>query len=303
MKSKVLKICRPFSEQYTMYIDTDLYGVNVKMESKTKLRWDFTVISISEEEIEVRLLLLDHILLYTDNPIVKETATMTQVFSRMYNELHLIIDQSGTIRKILNLHVVRDKWKDVKKEMLAIAERTPDIKNAIQLHDSIFNDESRLIQGIQYGEFFMIYFNKFFNKNLPKAEVLTGTNWFNTANVTWRYTYEITRDYSNSDKNIILEMKGFPSGVLGAGFYQRAYFQFSQMKDIGKLTTELNESAKYEIEEETGRLIQARIYRNEIADSDLYMKLTYTLMCEQILKDKLQKEQELDAHQTELTIE
>lgn len=303
MKSKVLKICRPFSEQYTMYIDTDLYGVNVKMESKTKLRWDFTVISISEEEIEVKLLLLDHVLLYTDNPIVKETATMTQVFSRMYNELHLIIDQSGTIRKILNLHVVRDKWKDVKKEMLAIAERTPDIKNAIQLHDSIFNDESRLIQGIQYGEFFMIYFNKFFNKNLPKAEVLTGTNWFNTANVTWRYTYEITRDYSNSDNNIILEVKGFPSEVLGAGFYQRAYFQFSQMKDIGKLTTELNESAKYEIEEETGRLIQARIYRNEIADSDLYMKLTYTLMCEQILKDKLQKEQELDAHQTELTIE
>ncbi|MGK6342502.1 hypothetical protein ACMGDK_09700 [Chryseobacterium sp. DT-3] len=300
MKSKILTIRRPFSEQYTMYIDTDLYGVNVKMESKTKLRWDFTVISISGEEIEVKLLLLDHILLHTDNPIVKETATMTQVFSRMYNELHLIIDQSGTIRKILNLHVVRDKWKDVKKEMLTIAERTPDIKNAIQLHDSIFNDESRLIQGIQYGEFFMIYFNKFFNKNLPKAEVLTGTNWFKTANVTWRYTYEITRDYSNSDKNIILEVKGFPSGVLGAGFYQRAYLQFSQMKDIGKLTTELNESAKYEIEEETGRLIQARIYRNEIADGDLYMKLTYTLMCEEILKDKLQKEQELDAHQIEL---
>ncbi|WP_124533514.1 hypothetical protein [Chryseobacterium sp. KBW03] len=303
MKSKIIKIRRPFSEQYTMYIDTDLYGVNVKMESKTKLRWDFTVVSVNEGEIEVKLLLLDHILLHTDNPIVKETATMTQVFSRMYNELHLIIDQAGVIKKILNLHVVLDKWKDVKKEMVAIAERTPDIKNAIQLHDSIFNDESRLIQGIQYGEFFMIYFNKFFEKNLPKSEILTGTNWFKTANVTWRYMYEIIRDYSNSDRNIILQVKGIPSVVLGAGFYQRAYLQFSQMKDIGKLTTELDETGKYEIEEETGRLIQAKIYRNEIADDDLYMKMTYTLVCEEILKEKLLKEQELDTKQIELTIE
>ncbi|MNY45277.1 hypothetical protein D3C86_1803680 [compost metagenome] len=75
------------------------------------------------------------------------------------------------------------------------------------------------------------------------------------------------------------------------------------MKDIGKLTTELDETGKYEIEEETGRLIQAKIFRNEIADEDLYMKMIYTLVCEEILKEKLVKEQELDTKQIELTIE
>lgn len=294
MKGKRIGIFKIFSEQYTMYIDTDLYGVNVKMNSKAKLRWDFTVIEVRQDEIEVKLILLDHILLNTDSPIVKETAALTQVFSRLYNELHMVIDQTGTIKKINNLDVIRDKWKDVKKEMLVIAERTPDIKNAIQLHDGIFNNESRLIQGVQYGEFFSIYFNKFFNKDLPKSEILTGTNWFKTANVSWRYSYEVVKDYNHSDNNLTIHLKGTPSGGLGAGFYQRAYLQFSQMKDVGNLTTELEESGKYEIEEDTGRLIQAKVSRNEVADEDLYMKMTYILVNDQILKEKLQKEQESD---------
>lgn len=293
MEQKRIGLFQNFSEQYTMFIDTDLYGVNMTMKTKMKLRWDFTVLDIREADVEVKLLLLDHHLIFTDNPMVKETAALTKVFSRLYNELHLVIDHTGTVKKILNLLIILAKWQDVKKEMLEISEKNPDIKNAVQLHDSIFNDETKLIQGIQYGEFFMIYFNKFFGKVLPRTEQLVLPNFFKTANVNWRYTYEISKDYSFQNTNSIIIINGQPSS-LGVGFYQRAYGQFSNIKDISRLNTAMEESGKYEIEEQTGRLIQAKVSRNEIADEDLYMKMTYILVNDAVLKEKLKRDKDFE---------
>lgn len=292
MGKKRIKLFQKFSEQYTMFIDTDLYGVNLTMKTKMKLRWDFTILDIREEDVEIKLLLLDHHLIFTDNPMVKESAALTKVFSRLYNELHLIIDQTGTVKKILNLPIILAKWQDVKKEMLEISERNPDIKNAVQLHDSIFNDETKLIQGVQYGEFFMIYFNKFFGKELPRTEQLVLPNFFKTANVNWRYTFETSKDHSFQNTNLIIDLNGAPSTALGAGFYQRAYGQFSNIKNISNLSTSLEEKGKYEIEEETGRIIQAKVSKNEIADEDLYMKMTYILVNDQVLKEKLKRDQD-----------
>jgi hypothetical protein len=290
MEKKRIKLFQKFSEQYTMFIDTDLYGVNLTMKTKMKLRWDFTILDIREEDVEIKLLLLDHHLIFTDNPMVKESAALTKIFSRLYNELHLVIDQTGTVKKILNLPIILGKWQDVKKEMLEISERNPDIKNAVQLHDSIFNDETKLIQGIQYGEFFMIYFNKFFGKDLPRTEQLVLPNFFKTANVNWKYNFETSKDHSFQNTNLMITLNGIPSTPLGAGFYQRAYGQFSNIKNISNLSTLLEETGKYEIEEETGRIIQAKVSKSEIADEDLYMKMTYILVNDQVLKEKLRRD-------------
>lgn len=291
--SRKIQITERFTEQYTMYIDTDMFGVNINMKTKMKLRWDFTVLEVREENIEVKLLLLDHHLLFTDNPIVRETASLTKIFSRLYNEIHAIVDFRGNVEKILNLPIILDKWKDVKKEMLEISEKNLHIKNAIQLHDSIFTDEKKLIQGIQYGEFFMIYFNKFFGKQIPFTENLPLPNFFKTANVNWKYAFDFSQDYTNNNSNIIITLDGKPSTSLGTGFYQRAYGQFSNIKDISKLNnTILEEIGKYEVESNSGRIIQAKVTKNEIADEDLYMKMTYILVNDEILKKDLRKIEE-----------
>jgi|GEM_PF-729007 len=288
----MIKIKQNFNEQYTLHIDTDMQGVNVQMKTKMKLRWDFNVLKVQNDEIEIKLILLDHILLETNNPMVKEAAALTKVFSRLYNELHLIIDTKGIVKKILNLHVILDKWKDVKTEMLAVAEKTPDINNAIQLHDSIFNDEKKLIQGIQYGEFFTVYFNKIFGTELPHVDnLVTEPNFFKTANVQWKYSIlKANEDIGFPITNVIL--RGVPFLPLEPGFYTRAYSQFSNIKDIGNLTTKLEENGKYEIDSQTGRVIEVHLFRNEVADDDLYMKLSYKMYSEGRTKENLEKNKE-----------
>ena len=46
---KTILIRTPFSEQYTITIDSDIKGVDVYVTSKVQLRYDFHVLRIADE--------------------------------------------------------------------------------------------------------------------------------------------------------------------------------------------------------------------------------------------------------------
>ncbi|KFF01726.1 SH3 domain-containing protein [Chryseobacterium luteum] len=289
MNNKQLLIKQTYTEQYTLVIDSDMMAVNAKMQSKTQIRWDLNVLKVSDNEVEVKLILLDHILLEANNPLIKEVANLTKAFSRLYNELHLKIDQQGKILDVLNMDIILSKWKQTKAEMEKIAENTPDIKNAILLHDSIFQDKAKLTHGIQASEFFMLHFNYVYGNDLPfnKKDIIKP-NFFNSANVQWSCfvnpMHELPTDVQSFSVNI--DMQSFMP--LGVGFYSRAYGQFANQIDITKLNTRLKESGTYKINPQTGKLLEAFLYREEVADEkQLFTKMQYTLMSEAVYKESI----------------
>lgn len=289
--SDSLKIKNTFSEQYTLIIDSDIKAVNVHMTSRSQLRWDFTVLKINEDHIEIKIILLDHILLEANNPLIKEVAALTNAFSRLYNELYLKVNTEGKVTEVLNMNIIRSKWKQTRAEMEKIAEINPDIKNAIVLNDNIFEDETKLMEGIQNNEFFLMYFNKIYGRKIPGSYKGNALNFFNSANVHWSFDLKNISNPLLSSDEMIVEISGEPSVLLNIGFYNRAYIQFSNQIDVSKLETALQEKGIYRVDQYTGRIIEASLTREEIADPEnLYTKLKYTFYSDEIFKYKMSNE-------------
>ncbi|AZA53657.1 hypothetical protein [Chryseobacterium sp. G0201] len=289
--SNSFKIKEKFSEQYTLIIDSDIKAVNVHMTSRSQLRWDFSVLKVEEDFVEVKIIMLDHILLEANNPLIKEIAALTNAFSRLYNELHLRINNDGKAIQVLNMDIIRSKWSQTKAEMEKIAENNPDIKNAIVLNDNIFQNQEKLIEGIQNNEFFLMYFNKIYGRKVPSGFKDNALNFFNSANVHWSFNLKNSTNPLLSSDEMIVELSGEPSILLNIGFYNRAYVQFANQIDTSKLQTSLNEDGIYRFDEITGRMIEASLTREEIADPEnLYTKLKYTFYSDEIFKYKMSNE-------------
>jgi hypothetical protein len=282
MTPLLVKINRPFSEQYTLDIHSDLMAVDAKMGSHTQIRWDFNVIKVEENFVEVRLILLDQILIKANNPLIKEIARLTHTFSRMYNELHLIIDHKGNILEVINMSSILTKWNQTKIELSKIAEGTPEIKDIIILNDSIFFNKENLKGYIQRSEFFMLYFNSIFGNKLPYDNAHTiMPNFLNTANLNWQKKI-IASDIRKGIADVELKTTPF---FVQKDFNERAYSQFKNKMDISKIIPSLRETGNYKIDIDSGKVIEAVLKREEVADNDmLYTKLEYRFVSDSALK-------------------
>jgi hypothetical protein len=278
-----IKINKPFSEQYTLDIYSDLMAVDAKMNSQTQIRWDLNVIKVEESFIEMRLVLLDHVLLKANNPLIKEISKLTSTFSRMYNELHLVIDHKGNILEVLNLSSILAKWGQTKFELSEIANGAPEIKDIIILNDSIFLNKNNLITNLQKSEFFMLYFNSIFGNKLPYHNVnFIMPNFLNTANLNWEKKITCKETKSNMADLEIITTPLF----VQKDYNERAYSQFKNKMDIKKIIPSLLETGSYAIDIDSGKVFEATLKREEVADEqNLYSKLEYKFMSDSRLKD------------------
>lgn len=278
MHEKQILIREVFNEQYTLLIESEINGVDVYVTSKVQLRYDFHVLKIENDHVEIRLVQLDNKLLETNSPMVKEVAVVSQVFGRMYNELHLILDYSGKVISVLNYDLILSKWKQTKAEMEQHIAGNPDLQHAIVLNDNIFTDPEKIKIAVQANEFFPVYFGSIFGINLPASKSIPGTNIFNTANMTWNMKIEAPAYLSNHSESIRVVARFNPKDSLTNGFYNTAYKQFEDKINIKDLSVKLEQSETRQIDFSTGKLEKATITKSEIVDEKkLYNIVNYSM--------------------------
>ncbi|MBC9797865.1 hypothetical protein [Sinomicrobium weinanense] len=286
--SELISIKQPFAERYTLTIDSDLMAVNMNMKSKAQIRWDFRVLNVDSigGDMEVELIQLDNILLESNNPMVKEVSAMSRIFGRMYNELHLTLDKSGKIMDVLNMDLILRKWKQTKREMQEVVEENDDLKQVINLNDEIFQNQANLKAAIQASEFFSVCFGEIYGEYIHTQKTVVKPNFLNTANVQWAYSIYTDNDNTYDSGCISIYAKADPHGGLGQGFNQRAYKNFSQQIDVGKLEPVLAEHITFGVERQTGKLLEALVRKEEIAQQEsLYTKMNYHVISDTLLKE------------------
>lgn len=293
---KTISIKENFNEQYTIDIDTEVNGVDMYITSKVRLRYDFSINKIYQDgSFDIRLIQLENTLIEANNEMVKEVALVSQVFGKMYSELNLRLDHTGKIVDILNYDVILSKWEETKKEMEKAMQENDSIKNAISLNDQIYTNPQKVKEALEANEFFKVYFGLVFGVNFPsKGKTVTGTNFFNTANVQWKMDIESTAFLPNENQYVDITMKAKPASTLTTGFYNAAYNQFANKIDISKLNTQLDQYEIRKVQIKTGKVMEALLTKTEIADEEkLYTKLKYTLRSDsftsEIKKFKTQK--------------
>jgi len=280
IKDARILIRAPFNEQYTLTIQSELSGVDVFVTSTVQLRYDFQVLKVDDDGLQVRLVQLDNILLEANNPMVREVAQVSQVFGRMYNELHILLDHSGKVIRVLNYEFILSKWKQTKAEMDRHIAGNEDLQNAIILNDNIFKDPEKIKLAVSANEFLGIYFGQVYNKDLPGAETIKGTNIFNTVSMDWRMTTasSVPLPAPAGVGSLTVSTVGAPAYALHSGFNNTAYGQFSNKLELKDLQPKMSQQETRIIAYASGKLQEAAVNKVEIADEKLlYTKLTYTL--------------------------
>ncbi len=277
MPNNTILISEPFNEQYELVIETNSKLIDNHMTSRTIMRYDFTVIRCTPNEIECRLVLLDLFLDQSNNDLVKEIAQVTAAFNRMFNELHLKLSQKGEIIEVLNMELVLSKWQQTKAEMTAVLSNNDELKKLIAVNDSLFTNKEKLAQTIQNSEFLHMYFGQVFNIDLPKTKRTIGANILNTANLEW--DMNISEQTGENPNDICIVVNTYPVRPLSEGYLNAAYGQFKDRIDLDLLNFNMFQKEERSIERNTGKLKESIVEKvEEIGHEKLYQKFTYRML-------------------------
>jgi len=294
IEDKKIRIRLPFREQYTLSIVSEVNAVDSVITSTVEIRYDFQVIEVKENDLEVRLLLLESKVVKTNNPMVKEVAQVSQVLGRMYNELHLILSHTGKILEVLNTDLILSKWEDTKSEMKKHISGNQDMQNVISLHDNLFNSPEKVKTAAQANEFFAVFFGHIYDADLPFTKKIVGTNVFNTANLEWNIVCEPTIPLPAKDlQTVVVSTKASPQLPLSDGFCNAAYHQFADKIKISPMNIRMSQEELRHIDYETGRIKKSSIIKSEVVYPDkLYHKISFSLLSDAEKKLVQEKKQE-----------
>ncbi len=278
-KNNKIQILEPFSERYTLFIDSNMMAANVTMNSKTRMRWEFTVHRVAEDYLEISLLQLENTLIESDNPMIQDISSMSQAFGKMYSELHLIIDHEGKVLEVLNMDLILDKWGIAKKEMEKAIEHSPEAKEILILNDEIFKDKEKVKLAIGANDFLNLYFPYAYGKSLPysNGDIVTN-NFLNSNTLQWK-TKVNSKEIDNATGGVYkVEVLAKPHGILTRSWHQKAYKNFEKVLDIKKLEANIVKASNYTIAIATGRLLEVSSTNEEVADKEkLYTKMRYIM--------------------------
>ncbi|WP_108867165.1 hypothetical protein [Aquimarina aquimarini] len=281
-KDTTIMISKPFSDRYTLFIDSKMIAANVTMNSKTRMRWEFTIHRVTTEYLEISLLQLENTLIESDNPMIKDISSMSQAFGKMYSELHLIITHTGEVLEVLNMDLILDKWNIAKKEMEKAIEHSPEAKEILVLNDEIFKDKEKVKLAIGANDFLNLYFPYAYGKSLPykNGDIVTH-NFLNSNTLQWKTKVKAKEEDTSTGTLFLVDVSAEPYGILTRSWHQKAYKNFEKVMDIKKLEALLKKESQYTIAKDTGKLLEVHSCNKEVVDQEkLYTVMTYNMVAD-----------------------
>lgn len=276
---RAVRFRQPFSEKYTLTVTTDIQAASFPIQTKAQIRWALRVIDVDRSGVaDVELITIENQLLESNNPNFKDIAALNQAFARMYSEIRVKINPQGKVVEVLNMPVILGKWAQTKAEMEKVSKEVPAIQSVVQLNDDIFADPEKVKIGIENNEFFNIYFYLIYGAPLPDERLQRRhRNLFNSADVNWEFNVGVER-VKDADGLLEVKVSGKPAEFLDAEWTKEAYKAFETQVDFAQLNPQLSENATYIFQAETGRLLEATLTKEEVANPQYIRgKMVYEL--------------------------
>lgn len=289
---RVIRFREPFSEKYSLTIETNMLAGNFPIETKAEVRWSFRVIQIDPNgDAEIELITIENRLVETNNPNLHDIAALSQAFGRMYSEIRVRLDTKGKVKEMLNLPAILGKWEQTKAEMAKIESEVPAMADVVKLNDEIFASPDKVKLAIEANEFFSIYFHLIYGEPLPaKGLRKTHRNLFNSANVDWAFDADAKRVMTKKGPVAVVKIDGRPENDIGSAWIKEAYGNFP-MVDQTQIRPDLRETGEYIFRPESGKLRRATLIKKEIAHPEFIRGvMTYTIIGDDEVNDPLDTE-------------
>lgn len=289
---KIIRFREPFSEKYSLTIETNMMAGHFPIETKAEVRWSFRVIGVNQHgEAEIELITVENRLTETNNPNLQDIAALSQAFGRMYSEIHVRLDPKGKVKEIINLPAILGKWEQTKAEMAKIESEIPAIADVVKLNDEIFASPDKVKLAIEANEFFNIYFHLIYGEPLPATGLKRShRNLFNSANVDWEFDADAKRVVTPKGPVAVVKITGRPANDIGPVWLKEAYGNFP-MVDTAQVQPNLSETGEYIFRPESGKLRKAVLIKKEIAHPEFIRGvMTYTIKSDDEVNDPLDTE-------------
>ncbi|OMQ07909.1 hypothetical protein [[Flexibacter] sp. ATCC 35103] len=245
----------PFTENYTLTSETNIKSGYFNMQTTTTTRWALRVIAIAENgDAEIELLTLEQLMVDTNNENLHDIIKLNQVFSRMYSELHLIINIQGAVVKIINLEHIKNKWEETKAQLLKIQQQDPVLVQVMTINDEVFASAAKIKIAIENNEFFKHYFAKIYgNKLFFTRATISQKNVLQTADTEWFFKFNRHPKFDIPYlENIIIKYNG--EAVTHQTDWKRKAYGHLPDIDIRKLDPIATEEGSYRLNFKTGKL-------------------------------------------------
>ncbi|MCV9934085.1 hypothetical protein OIU80_17525 [Flavobacterium sp. LS1R47] len=263
---EAIRFRTPFTENYTLIAETKIKSGYFDMQTKTKTRCALRVIAIDENgNAELELLTLEQFMVETNNENLNDIIRLNQVFSKMYSELHIIINIKGEVERIINLECIKDKWQETKTQLLKIQQQEPALLQLLTINDEIFANTDKIKIAIENNEFFNYYFGKIYGNKLPiSRRMIPQKNVLQTADAEWIFNFSYSPQFDTEHLNdILIKYKG-EAATHQTDWKRKAYEHLPDI-DIKKLDTKLIEEGIYRCNFKSGKLDFAETKLTEIA--------------------------------------
>jgi hypothetical protein len=285
--SRQIEFKKIFSERYLVEQTSEIIMSSLVIKTVTEFRWDVRVLKISDEYYHIELLSLDNVLKETNNPNMRDLNAFNNAFKRMYSELNMIINKQGVLVKLNNIKEIQRKWAQVKTEMEAVQTKHDNMKGLIALNDDLFNSVGNITDAVKGNEFFEVFLNVFMGINLPGNVKLKKKSLFAQESINWQYDINCNPSLPTNNNIVIIDIKGYVSQSLDKSWLKRAYGSFPIAELADKIPV-LSDSAKYKIDNVSGRLLEGLITKEEVVHEEfLKAKMVY-----KIVADHLEAEQQ-----------
>lgn len=283
----VIRFRKPFGDNYTLNIKTDIQAGSFPIHTKARVRWALRVTQVDDTtgQADLELITVENQLLETNNPNLHDIAALNQAFARMYSEIQVRLDRRGKVLEVLNLPVILGKWQETKAAMAKIEAEVPAIADVVRLNDDIFANPDKVKLAIEHNEFFGIYFYLIYGEKLPTADLnKTHRNLFNSIDVNWRFSASVINAPSSQNLSTKVSITGSPTDELGMDWIKKAYSSF-EMIDPSQINPRLSEKGEFLFEKATGKLLEAVLTKEENAHPEYIRgKMMYELKSDGKLK-------------------
>lgn len=276
---EAIRFRSPFTENYTLITETKIKSGYFDMQTKTKIRWALRIIAIDENgDTELELFILEQLMVDTNNENLNDIISLNQVFSRMYSELHIVININREVVKIINLKTIKDKWEETKIQLLKIQDQDPALLELLTINDEIFANTDKIKIAIENNEFFNHYFGKIYGNKLPiPRQMIPQKNVLQTADAEWVFNFRHSPEFDTIHlENILIKYQG--EGITHQTDWKRkAYAHLSDI-DVKKMDPQLTEKGIYRCNFKTGKLDFAETELTEIAlENIIDASIKYTI--------------------------
>ncbi len=237
------------TKKYLVKISSSMNLNGFTSNNEVEIRWMLSLKEIGYQQYTFELITLDHAMIKADNTGYIEIHKVVSQMQKALNEIKFTTDKQGNLLRVENLQQIKDRWHSVKSEVIEYNRSNTSLVELFKIQDEAFENKGGVEAMVRATEFFDIYLNNIYGRDLFNKVKKNIPNLFRSGMVPFVMSYDSNK--SPDHENIYsVRIEGYPN-ILAENHVKELYGGFP-ITDFDELKPVYTYHANYNVDILTG---------------------------------------------------